>query len=96
MDLEDPRTFELFLEIYGTLPRAGPGSTADTLRALAMVPTPEIRSALDLGCGPGALDLTPSMADEIAAGATEEIDTFRRYSEFYSYAFFVVQPRKNG
>lgn len=87
MDLADPRTFELFLEIYGTLPRAGPGSTADTLRALAMVPTPEIRSALDLGCGPGAqtlvlaealsdasilaLDLTPSMAAEAHRRITE-------------------------
>jgi len=80
MNLEDPRTFELFLEIYGTLPRAGPGSTADTLRALSMVPTPDIRTALDLGCGPGAqtlvlaevlpeasilaCDLTPSMVAE--------------------------------
>lgn len=80
MDLDDPRTFELFLEIYGALPRAGPGSTADTLRALDLVSTPEIRSVLDLGCGPGAqtlvlaealpkatiqaLDLVPSMAAE--------------------------------
>ncbi len=80
MDLCNPRTFELFLEIYGTLPRAGPGSTADTLRALSMVPHTDVRSALDLGCGPGAqtlvlaevlpeagilaLDLTPQMVAE--------------------------------
>lgn len=80
MDLSDPHTFELFLEIYGTLPRAGPGSTADTLRALSLVPNPDPRMVLDLGCGPGAqtlvlaevlpeagilaLDLTPQMVAE--------------------------------
>ncbi len=62
MDLADARTFELFLEIYGTLPRAGPGSTEDTL------------------------------ATEIADEAENEIETFRRFSEFYSYGFFVVRP----
>ena len=80
MNLTDPRTFELFLQVYGVLPRAGPGSTADTLRALALVPTEEIRSVLDLGCGPGAqtlvlaevlpeatvtaVDLVPQMVEE--------------------------------
>ncbi len=57
MDLGDPRAFELFLEIYGALPRAGPGSTADTLRALSLVPNNDIKRALDLGCGPGAQTL---------------------------------------
>ena len=57
MDLADPRAFELFLEIYGSLPRAGPGSTADTLRALSLVPVTEPASVLDLGCGPGAQTL---------------------------------------
>jgi SAM-dependent methyltransferase len=81
VDLEDPRTFDLFLEVYGSLPRAGPGSTADTLRALSLVPTADLRSVLDLGCGPGAqtvalaealpeasilaLDLVPSMVAEV-------------------------------
>jgi len=80
MDLGNPRALELFLEVYGTLPRAGPGSTADTLRALALVPNGEIRSVLDLGCGPGAqtlvlaealpearitaVDLLPQMVEE--------------------------------
>jgi trans-aconitate methyltransferase len=80
MNLADPRTFELFLEVYGMLPRAGPGSTADTLRALGLVPTEKIRSVLDLGCGPGpqtlvlaealpkalvlALDLVPHFVEE--------------------------------
>lgn len=80
MDLDDPRIFALFLEIYGTLPRAGPGSADDTLRALSLVPGPEPENVLDLGCGPGAqtlvlaealtqasiiaLDLTPHMVTE--------------------------------
>lgn len=80
MDLTDSRTFELFLEIYGTLPRAGPGSAEITLEALAQVRHNDPMTVLDLGCGPGAqtlvlaealpkasisaLDLTPSMAAE--------------------------------
>ena len=89
MDLNDPQVFELFLEIYGTLPRAGPGSTEDTLHALGLVPHENPATILDLGCGPGAqtlvlaealpdvsikaMDLTPQMATEarrrvVAAG----------------------------
>jgi trans-aconitate methyltransferase len=86
MDLEDPNTFALFLEIYGTLPRAGPGSAADTLRALSLVPDPNPRTVLDAGCGPGAqtlvlaealpnadilaLDAAPQMAGEAARRCT--------------------------
>jgi SAM-dependent methyltransferase len=82
MDFDDPHAFGLFLEIYGSLPRAGPGSAAVTRRALDLVPTTRIRSVLDLGCGPGAqtltlaealpeasivaLDLVPDMAAEAA------------------------------
>ena len=88
MDLADARTFELFLEIYGTLPRAGPGSTEDTLRALDLVPTdPRPKTVIDLGCGPGAqtlvlaealpeasilaMDLTPHMVSEADRRLTE-------------------------
>ncbi len=68
---------DLFLELFGELPRAGPGSDASTRRALGMFaalpPRPRV---LDVGCGPGcqtrvllrelpgtviALDLLPSM-----------------------------------
>lgn len=82
LDLDEPRTFTLFLEIYGTLPRAGPGSTPDTLRALSLVPGRSPRTVLDAGCGPGAqtlvlaealpkadilaLDVTPQMVGEAA------------------------------
>jgi len=72
--------FELFLEVYGTLPRAGPGGDEHTLKALGLVPPPLPRAVLDLGCGPGAhtvvlasalpsasllaVDLLPQMVDE--------------------------------
>ncbi len=80
MDLSEPAVFALFLEIYATLPRAAPGSTADSHRALDLVPTRPIRTVLDLACGPGAqtlalaealpnasiraLDLVPEMVTE--------------------------------
>jgi SAM-dependent methyltransferase len=50
----DGRSFELFLEVYGTLPRAGPGGEEHTIRALGLVPGRSPRTVLDLGCGPGA------------------------------------------
>jgi trans-aconitate methyltransferase len=88
MDLDDPRVFSLFLEIYGTLPRAGPGSSEDTLRALSMVPSDlRPKTVLDLGCGPGAqtlvlaealpeasiiaIDLTPRMVSEASHRCVE-------------------------
>ena len=43
-----------FLEIYGSLPRAGPGSNKLTRRAFEMIPNlPDRPQILDLGCGPG-------------------------------------------
>ena len=47
------RSFALFLEVYGTLPRAGPGGDEYTRRALGLVPGAP-KTVLDLGCGPGA------------------------------------------
>ena len=80
MELDDDHAFGLFLEVYGTLPRAGPGGDEHTRRAQAMVPDPIPRTVLDLGCGPGAqtvalasalpdarvtaVDLLPAMVDE--------------------------------
>lgn len=76
---------EKFLEVYGTLPRAGPGSNELTKKAFGMLgslpPAPRI---LDVGCGPGmqtlellrlsrgsvvALDLMPRMIERLEAGA---------------------------
>ena len=59
-----------FLEIYGTLPRAGPGSFDCTRRAYGLLqglpPEPRI---LDLGCGPGAqtVDLLKLSAGSVVA-----------------------------
>ncbi len=80
MESDDDLAFRLFLEVYGTLPRAGPGGDEHTRRALAAVPGARPGAVLDLGCGPGAqtvvlgsalpdarvlaLDLLPSMVDE--------------------------------
>ena len=74
-----------FLEIYGTLPRAGPGSTALTRRAFEMMSdVPESSHILDVGCGPGmqtvellrltsgtavALDLFPEMISQVRVRA---------------------------
>lgn len=54
MDLGDPDTLALFLEVYGTLPRAGPGGDDHTVRALDSVPGRAPSTVLDIGCGPGA------------------------------------------
>jgi ubiquinone/menaquinone biosynthesis C-methylase UbiE len=76
---------DYFLEIYGTLPRAGPGSNVLTRRALAfMTELPESPRILDVGCGPGmqtiellratsgtvvALDLRPEMIARVRTSA---------------------------
>jgi trans-aconitate methyltransferase len=57
MHLGDSATFRAFMDVYGTLPRAGPGGDRHTMRALGLVPGPTPRTVLDLGCGPGAQTL---------------------------------------
>ena len=37
---------------------------------------------------------TDRVAFEIAESAEREIDMHRRYSDFYSYGFFIVQPKR--
>ncbi|NEQ49777.1 MAG: methyltransferase domain-containing protein [Leptolyngbya sp. SIO3F4] len=74
-----------FLQIYGTLPRAGPGSNELTRQAFEMMSDiPEASRILDVGCGPGmqtvellnltsgtvvALDLLPEMIARVRASA---------------------------
>ncbi|MEL7509727.1 MAG: class I SAM-dependent methyltransferase [Cyanobacteria bacterium J06554_1] len=76
---------DYFLQIYGTLPRAGPGSNELTRRAFEMMSdVPESPRILDIGCGPGmqtvellrltsgtavALDLFPEMISQVRASA---------------------------
>jgi len=59
-----------FLEIYGNLPRAGPGSLECTRRAFEMMPdVPQAPRILDIGCGPGVqtVDLLNMSAGSVVA-----------------------------
>jgi trans-aconitate methyltransferase len=58
----ESRSFALFLKVYGTLPRAGPGGDEHTVRALELLPGPSPRTVADLGCGPGAQTLVLASA----------------------------------
>lgn len=74
-----------FLQIYGTLPRAGPGANELTARAFRLMSDlPDSPKILDVGCGPGmqtiellklskaevvALDLLPEMLTRLEASA---------------------------
>lgn len=49
-----PRFWEVFFEVYETLPRQGPGNRACAARALGLCrDLPEFPEILDLGCGVG-------------------------------------------
>lgn len=51
---EDPRLFEVFLDVQRGLPRQGPGLDESTLAALVLCQGLPARPAvLDIGCGPG-------------------------------------------
>ena len=74
---------DYFLQIYGTLPRAGPGSNELTRKAFETIPKlPGSPRILDIGCGPGmqtvellritnctvvALDFLPDMIARVKA-----------------------------
>jgi SAM-dependent methyltransferase len=61
---------EYFLEIFGTLHRAGPGSHECTRRAYALMSgVPKFPHILDLGCGPGVqtVDLLKISGGEVLA-----------------------------
>ncbi len=79
---------DYFMELYGHLPRAGPGDNRSTRKAFGMVqdmpPDPRI---LDIGCGPGvqtlelsrlsggivvALDLMPQMITRVKEAAAKQ------------------------
>jgi ubiquinone/menaquinone biosynthesis C-methylase UbiE len=76
---------DYFLQIYGSLPRAGPGSDELTRKAFELIPNlPESPRILDVGCGPGmqtvellrrssgtvvALDFLPEMIERVSAEA---------------------------
>jgi ubiquinone/menaquinone biosynthesis C-methylase UbiE len=76
---------DYFFQIYGSLPRAGPGSDELTRKAFEMLPhLPGSPRILDVGCGPGmqtvellrnstgtvvALDFLPEMLERVTAKA---------------------------
>ncbi|MBX3707738.1 MAG: class I SAM-dependent methyltransferase [Pseudomonadales bacterium] len=76
-----------FLEIFGRLPRAGPGSTESTRRAYGLLSgVPKAPRILDIGCGPGvqtvdllkisggtvlALDFLPLMLERTRSSAMQ-------------------------
>jgi SAM-dependent methyltransferase len=79
------KEMDKFLEIYGSLPRAGPGSNELTRKAFRIMRgIPNLPKILDVGCGPGiqtvellklsggtvvALDLLPQMIARVHAEA---------------------------
>ena len=78
---------DYFVELFGTLPRAGPGDNASTRRAFeTMEHLPCEPRILDIGCGPGvqtvellrlsggsvvALDLLPHMISRARQAAED-------------------------
>ena len=108
VDLDDPHTFELFLEVYGTLPRAGPGGDEHTRRALTLVPGGAPQFVLDVGCGPGAqtvclaralpqarilaVDLLAEMVQETNRRLTEAGLTERAQAVMGDMAQLLVRP----
>jgi SAM-dependent methyltransferase len=75
---EEPASFPpLFYEIFGNLPRQGPGDDASTLRALSLIPQKDqIRDILDMGCGTGVPTLT------LAAHTTAKITALDNFPLF--------------
>ena len=68
-DAPDP-AFALFLDVFLSIPRQGPGSRASTTRALAACSElPSAPRVLDIGCGAGTqtLDLAGRIGGEIVA-----------------------------
>ncbi len=67
-----PRFWEIFFEVYESLPRQGPGSRVCAAEALRSCPDlPEAPAILDLGCGVGAQTLHLA---ELTAGSILAID----------------------
>ena len=74
MSKPSPRFWELFFEVYGELPRQGPGNRACAARALGLCSgLPRAPAILDLGCGVGAQ--TMHLA-ELTAGTIVAVDSY--------------------
>ncbi|MBT8494933.1 MAG: class I SAM-dependent methyltransferase, partial [Deltaproteobacteria bacterium] len=74
-----PRFWELFFELFESLPRQGPGNRSCTERALAIcVELPNSPDIVDLGCGSGAGSLHLA---ELTRGSIVAIDSHGRSIE---------------
>lgn len=74
---ENPRLFDVFMDVQRGLPRQGPGCDESTLRALSLCSElPEGAGLLDIGCGPGmqTVALAKAVDGEVAA-----LDIHREY-----------------
>ena len=68
-----PRLWEIFLEVYQSLPRQGPGSRACAARALGLCrDLPPAPAVLDLGCGVGGQTLHLA---ELTSGLIVAVDS---------------------
>lgn len=73
MDMTTSRDWAIFLEVYESLPRQGPGNRACAARALALCQgLPASPAILDLGCGVGGQTL--HLADLAPTGSIIALD----------------------
>ena len=74
---ENPRLFEVFLDVQRGLPRQGPGCDESTLEALSLCSgLPEAPAVLDIGCGPGMQTVALAQA---LGGRVTAVDIHREY-----------------
>lgn len=77
--MDDAKVKEIFFEVHRGLPREGPGSDAETRRALGLIPgMPERPAILDIGCGPGKQTFV--LAEE-TGGSVTAVDNHDPYLE---------------
>lgn len=73
MNEPSPRFWEIFFEVYESMPRQGPGNRACAARALGLCrELPNAPAILDLGCGVGAQTLHLA---ELTSGSIVAIDS---------------------
>ncbi|MFO7495300.1 MAG: class I SAM-dependent methyltransferase [Desulfobacterales bacterium] len=73
MNQPAPRFWDIFFEVYESLPRQGPGNRACAARALGLCRSlPQSPAILDLGCGVGGQTLQLA---ELAPGSIVAIDS---------------------
>ncbi len=80
MNQPSARFWEIFFEVFESLPRQGPGSRACTARALALCrELPESPAIVDLGCGVGGQTL--QLAELVASGTIVAMDLHAPFIE---------------